>query len=186
MRNPVSLTRLGVLALGVVACSTNPTSPVSRTVVASVVPAGESVAVPTGSPVMVTFSNPMQPGMQTYAALHEGSVIGPVVAGTWMWSSDHTRLTFTPTMALQAHSIRIVAPIPGKAAVGVEIPNQHRATVHLREVLTAREFANEALQLPLALGKEIGGPPWWRTWRRCRICLWPGPLAAGRAYVSTR
>ena len=104
MRNPVSLTRLAVLALGVVACSSNPTSPVSRTVVASVVPAGGSVAVPTGSPVMVTFSNPMQPGMQTYAALHEGSVTGPVVAGAWMWSGDHTRLTFTPTMALQAHT----------------------------------------------------------------------------------
>jgi S-DNA-T family DNA segregation ATPase FtsK/SpoIIIE len=39
----------------------------------------------------------------------------------------------------------------------VEIPNQHRATVHLREVLATKDFANEALQLPLALGKEIGG-----------------------------
>lgn len=62
-------------------------------------------------------------------------------------------------LGLRALSVRVVAPIPGKAAVGVEIPNQHRATVHLREVLAAKEFGNEALQLPLALGKEIGGAP---------------------------
>lgn len=62
-------------------------------------------------------------------------------------------------LGLKALSVRVVAPIPGKAAVGVEIPNQHRATVHLREVLATKEFANEALQLPLALGKEIGGSP---------------------------
>jgi len=60
-------------------------------------------------------------------------------------------------LGLKALSVRVVAPIPGKAAVGVEIPNQHRATVHLREVLATRDFASEALQLPLALGKEIGG-----------------------------
>jgi len=62
-------------------------------------------------------------------------------------------------LGLKALSVRVVAPIPGKAAVGVEIPNQHRATVHLREVLATKEFGNEALQLPLALGKEIGGAP---------------------------
>ncbi|MBI2561846.1 MAG: DNA translocase FtsK [candidate division NC10 bacterium] len=62
-------------------------------------------------------------------------------------------------LGLKALSVRVVAPIPGKAAVGVEIPNQHRATVHLREVLATKDFANEALQLPLALGKEIGGSP---------------------------
>jgi hypothetical protein len=102
VRNPISIARLGALAFGVVACSTNPTSPASRTVVASVVPAGGSVAVPIGSSVMVTFSNPMQMGMEIYAALHEGSVTGPVVAGTWMWSGDRTQLTFTPTMPLKA------------------------------------------------------------------------------------
>jgi len=62
-------------------------------------------------------------------------------------------------LGLKALSVRVVAPIPGKAAVGVEIPNQHRATVHLREVLATKEFGTETLQLPLALGKEIGGAP---------------------------
>ncbi len=62
-------------------------------------------------------------------------------------------------LGLKAMSVRVVAPIPGKAAVGVEIPNQHRATVHLREVLASQEFANESLPLPLALGKGVGGAP---------------------------
>jgi S-DNA-T family DNA segregation ATPase FtsK/SpoIIIE len=62
-------------------------------------------------------------------------------------------------LGLKALSVRVVAPIPGKAAVGVEIPNQHRATVHLREVLATKDFASEGLQLPLTLGKEIGGTP---------------------------
>ncbi len=62
-------------------------------------------------------------------------------------------------LGLKAMSVRVVAPIPGKAAVGVEIPNQRRATVYLREVLATKEFGNEALQLPLALGKDIGGAP---------------------------
>lgn len=62
-------------------------------------------------------------------------------------------------LGLKAMSVRVVAPIPGKAAVGVEIPNRHRAVVHLREVLGAKEFGNEALQLPLALGLDAGGAP---------------------------
>jgi S-DNA-T family DNA segregation ATPase FtsK/SpoIIIE len=62
-------------------------------------------------------------------------------------------------LGLKAMSVRVVAPIPGKAAVGVEIPNQHRAVVSLREVLACKEFGNEALGLPIALGKDSGGAP---------------------------
>jgi len=77
-------------------------------------------------------------------------------------------------LGLKALSVRVVAPIPGKAAVGVEIPNQHRATVHLREVLATKEFGNEALQLPLALGKEISGTP-----TVCDLAQMPHLLIAG-------
>jgi S-DNA-T family DNA segregation ATPase FtsK/SpoIIIE len=62
-------------------------------------------------------------------------------------------------LGLKAMSVRVVAPIPGKAAVGVEIPNQNRAVVCLRDVLSTKEFVNESLQLPLALGKDSGGGP---------------------------
>src|SRR5574337_106881 len=63
-------------------------------------------------------------------------------------------------LALRALSVRVVAPIPGKAVVGVEIPNRRRALVHLREVLASRAFEGSAAHLPLALGKDIAGEPY--------------------------
>ena len=62
-------------------------------------------------------------------------------------------------LALKAMSVRVVAPVPGKAVVGVEIPNQNRARVSLREILGSAEFAALASSLPLALGKDIAGNP---------------------------
>ncbi len=62
-------------------------------------------------------------------------------------------------MALKAPSIRIVAPIPGKSTVGVEVPNKTRGIVRLRELLEAQEFREEEYQLPLALGKDVAGAP---------------------------
>ena len=102
MRSSVFI--LGAVALSVVACNANSTSPVGRTAVASVVPAGGTTGVSTGASMTVTFSGPMRGGMEMYAALHQGSVTGPVVPGSWMWSADRMQLTFTPTMPLQAHT----------------------------------------------------------------------------------
>lgn len=62
-------------------------------------------------------------------------------------------------MALKAPSIRIVAPIPGKSTVGVEVPNKTRSLVRLRELFEAPEFHEEEYQLPLALGKDVAGAP---------------------------
>jgi len=63
------------------------------------------------------------------------------------------------TMALEATSIRIVAPIPGKGVVGIEVPNQVRETVYLREMLVSEEFKKSRSKLTLALGKDIFGNP---------------------------
>lgn len=60
-------------------------------------------------------------------------------------------------LAMKAQSIRIVAPIPGKGAVGVEIPNPEAAVVQLREILEAKEFRGARGDLPLALGKDLTG-----------------------------
>lgn len=62
-------------------------------------------------------------------------------------------------LALQAKRIRVVAPIPGKAAVGIEVPNPHPQTVYLKEILSSTAFADEEMRLPMALGKKIGGEP---------------------------
>lgn len=103
MRIHTSAIRLGAVALAIAACG-NAVAPNSRTVVASVMPTGGSSGVPTGASMTVTFSGPMQGGMEMYAVLHQGSVTGPAVPGSWMWSADRTQLTFTPTMPLQAHT----------------------------------------------------------------------------------
>lgn len=61
------------------------------------------------------------------------------------------------TMALSAISIRIVAPIPGKAVVGIEIPNPTRETVYFKELLISEEYVQSRSKLPIALGKDIAG-----------------------------
>jgi S-DNA-T family DNA segregation ATPase FtsK/SpoIIIE len=62
-------------------------------------------------------------------------------------------------MALEAQAVRIVAPIPGKAVVGVEVPNQAREMVYLREILEDDCFTKANSKLQVALGKDIKGAP---------------------------
>ncbi|HPN66393.1 MAG TPA: DNA translocase FtsK, partial [Candidatus Omnitrophota bacterium] len=62
-------------------------------------------------------------------------------------------------LAMKAQSVRIVAPIPGKARVGVEVPNSSSALVYLKEILQSSEFQNAKSKLTLALGKDIAGVP---------------------------
>ena len=63
------------------------------------------------------------------------------------------------SLALRAASIRIVAPIPGRGAVGVEVPNPSPEIVVLREVLESPEFKQARAALPIALGKDLEGRP---------------------------
>ncbi|MEQ1505358.1 MAG: DNA translocase FtsK, partial [Myxococcota bacterium] len=63
-------------------------------------------------------------------------------------------------MGLCATSVRIVAPIPGKGVVGIEIPSSKRMTIYLRELLAAEEFRNaKGMALPVVLGKDVEGAP---------------------------
>ena len=63
------------------------------------------------------------------------------------------------SLALRAASIRIVAPIPGKAVIGIEIPNSVRETVRFKEVVVSNAFEKSKSKLPLCLGKDIVGNP---------------------------
>ncbi|MDD5936794.1 MAG: DNA translocase FtsK [Clostridiales bacterium] len=58
---------------------------------------------------------------------------------------------------LAAADVRIEAPIPGKAAVGIEVPNKENTAVMLRELLDAKEFKNHPSDIAFAVGKDIGG-----------------------------
>ena len=60
-------------------------------------------------------------------------------------------------LAMRAQSIRIVAPIPGKGAVGVEVPNPTAEMVYFRDMLESRDYQNTPRALPIALGKDLEG-----------------------------
>src|SRR5690606_36990239 len=77
-------------------------------------------------------------------------------------------------LAMKAQSIRIVAPIPGKGAVGVEIPNPESAVVQLREIIESHEFQTARGDLPLALGRDLNGKP-----DRADLAKMPHLLIAG-------
>jgi S-DNA-T family DNA segregation ATPase FtsK/SpoIIIE len=62
-------------------------------------------------------------------------------------------------LAMRAQSIRIVAPIPGRGAVGVEVPNPTAEIVAFRELIESREFQTIRAALPIALGKDLEGRP---------------------------
>ena len=62
-------------------------------------------------------------------------------------------------LAMRAPSIRIVAPIPGRGAVGVEVPNPKSEMVAFREMLESREYRDIRAALPIALGKDLEGRP---------------------------
>ncbi|MDO9530154.1 MAG: DNA translocase FtsK 4TM domain-containing protein [Syntrophales bacterium] len=62
-------------------------------------------------------------------------------------------------LALKSPRVRIIAPVPGKAVVGIEIPNNEREPVHLKDVLDNEEFLESKYKLPIALGEDIVGVP---------------------------
>ncbi len=73
--------------------------------------------------------------------------------------SKIVNLTDDLALSLAAKSIRMEAPIPGKSAIGIEVPNEESQMVGLREVLESDEFKNFESPLAMALGKDIGGKP---------------------------
>jgi DNA segregation ATPase FtsK/SpoIIIE, S-DNA-T family len=99
----------------------------------------------------------------------EGRVVevqpGPVVTmykfepGSGIKVSQIVNLADDLSMALRASTVRIQAPVPGEAVVGIEVPNRKREKVYLREIMEAEEFAAARSQLTIALGKDISGRP---------------------------
>ncbi|MBC7975771.1 MAG: DNA translocase FtsK, partial [Myxococcales bacterium] len=90
---------------------------------------------------------------------------GPVVTMFEFAPAPGTRvnkivnLTDDLALALEALRVRIVAPIPGKAAVGIEVPNKTREKVFLKEIVADEMFTKGRAKLPIAIGKDIEGGP---------------------------
>jgi DNA segregation ATPase FtsK/SpoIIIE, S-DNA-T family len=70
-----------------------------------------------------------------------------------------TNLADDLALALRALSVRIIAPLPGKSVVGIEIPNPERDVVYIRDLLESENFRKSKSKLTLALGKDIFGNP---------------------------
>ena len=84
-------------------------------------------------------------------------------------------------MALAAHKVRIVAPIPGKARVGFELPNKERQTVYLRELLEDERWLRLKAALPVAFGKDIVGQPVYGDLARMPHLLVAGATGSGKS-----
>jgi DNA segregation ATPase FtsK/SpoIIIE, S-DNA-T family len=95
----------------------------------------------------------------------EGANIGPRVTQYTLKPPAGAKLTKITALAdnlaldLAAHSIRMEAPIPGKRAVGIEVPNVKSATVRVSSILLSQEWQNHQGPLELAIGKDISGTP---------------------------
>jgi len=92
--------------------------------------------------------------------------IGPTVTQYTLKPAEGIKLTKITTLSndlalsLAAHPIRIEAPIPGKSLVGIEVPNQTKAIVGLREVLAGEMFKSRKSNVMIALGKDVSGKVW--------------------------
>jgi len=92
-----------------------------------------------------------------------------------------TNLSDDLALALKAASIRIIAPIPGKAVIGIEIPNLEREAVHLRDVLDSEKFSESRIKLPIALGVDIMGSPVINDLTRMPHLLIAGTTGSGKS-----
>lgn len=86
-------------------------------------------------------------------------------------------------MGLSAVSIRIIAPIPGKDVIGIEVPNTKRELVVLREMLEDPEFAKSESFLTLALGKDIAGLPFYMDLRKAPHLMIAGTTGSGKSVL---
>lgn len=84
-------------------------------------------------------------------------------------------------MALSALGIRIIAPIPGKSAVGIEVPNQTRETVYIKQIINTKKFVDSKMDLPIAFGKTIENEVFMVDLAKCPHLLVAGATGSGKS-----
>ncbi|HZP60744.1 MAG TPA: DNA translocase FtsK 4TM domain-containing protein [Opitutaceae bacterium] len=97
----------------------------------------------------------------TLGEIHVGPVITryEVIPAAGVRVEKIASLDKNIALGMRAQSVRILAPIPGKAAVGVEVPNQTPTPVGLRELIESEDWASFKADLPVALGRDVSGKP---------------------------
>ncbi len=84
-------------------------------------------------------------------------------------------------LSLSALGIRIIAPIPGRGTIGIEVPNQNPQTVSMRSMIQSRTFAEADYELPIALGRTISGDPYVFDLARAPHLLVAGATGQGKS-----
>ena len=83
-------------------------------------------------------------------------------------------------LALKATAVRIMAPVPGKGCVGIEVPNRHAKPVRIREIIESEDWAGSHAEIPIALGKDVSGKPLIADLTKMPHLLIAGATGAGK------
>ena len=118
-----------------------------------------------GKKAVTDTANKLQKTLYSFgvSAKVENVSIGPTITRYELKPAEGVRVSKIANLAddialsLAAETIRIEAPIPGKQAVGIEIPNKEKEVVHLRDIIDSNEFKNAKSKLSFALGKNAAG-----------------------------
>jgi S-DNA-T family DNA segregation ATPase FtsK/SpoIIIE len=112
--------------------------------------------------------------------------VGPVITRYEVYPAPGVRvekianLDKNIALGLRAQSVRILAPVPGKGCVGVEVPNRKPVPVGIREILESEDWARAKAEIPLALGRDVGGKPVIADLTRMPHLLIAGATGAGK------
>ncbi len=126
---------------------------------------GEAKSLKGGKKALADTATKLQKTLYSFgvSAKVENVSVGPAITRYELKPAEGVRVNKIAKLSddialnLAAESIRIEAPIPGKQAVGIEIPNKEKEMVHLRDIIESNEFEDSASKLSFALGKDVGG-----------------------------
>jgi len=128
---------------------------------------GEEQSLKGGKKILANTATKLQKTLFSFgvSAKVENVSVGPAITRYELKPAEGVRVSKIAKLSddialnLAAESIRIEAPIPGKQAVGIEIPNVQKEVVHLRDIIESNAFQDAESRLSMALGKDIAGDP---------------------------
>lgn len=85
------------------------------------------------------------------------------------------------TAGIMAEKVRIIAPVPGRGTIGIEVPNKHRMNVSMREVLQSKQWRDNKYEIPIALGKDATGIPIVANMKKMTHALIAGSTNSGKS-----
>ncbi len=126
---------------------------------------GEKKTLKGGKKALTDTASKLQKTLYSFgvSAKVENVSVGPAITRYELKPAEGVRVSKIANLAddialnLAAKTIRIEAPIPGKQAVGIEVPNEESETVHLRDIIDTDAFKNHKSKLAVALGKDVSG-----------------------------